>query len=199
MAIITEETQKSKIHWKKLGLLVFAYLLLALVLGFVIRYIFAHYHHFVHFRTWLALIILFAVMIAANMTFLPLPFGAAFALIAAAIWNPILVAIVCSLGATAADLVGYYFGNLGKKIAFPQDNKGYKAVQNWFRGNGFWAIAILSFQPILPFEVAGLIAGAARMSIYKFLGADLLGKFPKYLIIVFLGERLIHLIPFFRH
>jgi uncharacterized membrane protein YdjX (TVP38/TMEM64 family) len=58
--------------------------------------------------------------------------------------------------------------------------------------HGLWAIAFLAFQPVLPFDIGGIIAGAAKMSLWKFLPALWLGKFPKYLILTYLGVEVIH-------
>jgi hypothetical protein len=60
------------------------------------------------------------------------------------------------------------------------------------------AIAFLSFQPILPIEIGGFIAGAARMPIHTFLPALWIGKFPKYLVLIYLGSTLFRFIPLLR-
>jgi uncharacterized membrane protein YdjX (TVP38/TMEM64 family) len=93
---------------------------------------------------------------------------------------------------------GYYTGILGKKIAIPDNLSGYKLMKKWIAKYGFWAIAFLSLQPILPIEVAGIIAGAARMPVRKFLPALILGKIPKYVIIVYAGLGVIRFIPFLK-
>jgi uncharacterized membrane protein YdjX (TVP38/TMEM64 family) len=57
-----------------------------------------------------------------------------------------------------------------------------------------WAITFLAFQPVIPFDLGGLIAGTARMPLRKFLLGLFLGKFPKYLILAYAGVDLIHLL-----
>jgi uncharacterized membrane protein YdjX (TVP38/TMEM64 family) len=39
-------------------------------------------------------------------------------------------------------------------------------LQSWMRRYGAWAIFFLAFQPILPFDIGELIAGASRMPMY---------------------------------
>jgi leucyl-tRNA synthetase/membrane protein YqaA with SNARE-associated domain len=110
----------------------------------------------------------------------------------------LLVALACSLGASLCEMSGYYAGALGKKIAIPDELSGYKLMQRWIQKYGVWAIALLSFQPLLPIEVGGFIAGAARMPVRKFLPALWLGKYPKYIILMYGGLGLIRLLPFLR-
>jgi uncharacterized membrane protein YdjX (TVP38/TMEM64 family) len=87
---------------------------------------------------------------------------------------------------------------LGNKIAIPDDLNGYRLMKRWIDKYGFWAIAFISFQPLLPIEVAGIISGAARMPVRKFLPALILGKVPKYIILVYAGLGIIHFIPFLK-
>ena len=69
-----------------------------------------------------------------------------------------------------------------RKVAIPDELNGYKLMKGWIDKFGFWAIAFISFQPILPIEVAGIIAGTARMPVGKFLPALIAGKITKYVI-----------------
>jgi uncharacterized membrane protein YdjX (TVP38/TMEM64 family) len=93
---------------------------------------------------------------------------------------------------------GYYAGVLGKKVALANETKGYQLMKKWIDKYGFWAIAFLSFQPVLPIEIGGIIAGAAKMPVAKFLPALWVGKFPKYLILIYAGLGLIRFLPFLK-
>jgi membrane protein YqaA with SNARE-associated domain len=110
-------------------------------------------------------------------------------------WNPFLVALFASFGGTLGELSGYFAGYIVEKSAINESTPGYNRIRGWMNRNGPWAIAFLAFQPVLPFDIGGIIAGAARMSLWKFLPALWLGKFPKYLILTYFGVGLIH---FFR-
>jgi uncharacterized membrane protein YdjX (TVP38/TMEM64 family) len=135
-------------------------------------------------------------MVAVNMSVLPIPFGISLMLVAANHWNPVLIALVGSLGASIGEFTSYFFGYLGKRFSIDENLMGYRLIRGWIGKYGIWAIALLSFQPIFPFEIGGFIAGLAKMPVQKFFPAIWLGKFPKYLILIFLGRailRILHL------
>jgi len=111
-------------------------------------------------------------------------------------WNPVMVALAASIGGTLGELSGYYTGYLGKKIAIDEHAVRYKRVAGWMRRYGLWAILFLAFQPVIPFDLGGLIAGGARMPLWKFLPALWAGKFLKYIILCYSGLGLIRLLPF---
>ena len=115
-------------------------------------------------------------------------------LVAASHWNPVLVALVGSLGASLGECSAYFFGSLGKKVAVSDSVPGYAMMHRWITRYGMWAIALISFQPVLPFEVGGFIAGLTKMPFREFLPALWIGKFPKYLLLIFLGSKVIHFI-----
>ncbi len=126
----------------------------------------------------------------------PVPFAMSIMLAAATEWNPILVALSASIGATIGELSGYYAGYMGRKIAAIHNATGYITIEHWIQRYGVWAIFFLAIQPVLPFDVGGVIAGTARMPLQKFLPALWGGRFPKYIIFVYTGLGLIHVLPF---
>ncbi|MBI2830739.1 MAG: VTT domain-containing protein [Chloroflexi bacterium] len=147
---------------------------------------------------WLAYLIVFGMMILANFSIIvPVPFGVSIMIAAATRWDPMIVVLAGALGGTFGELSGYYAGYLGKKIAIPEGVPWLKRMERWISHYGFWAIFLLSFQPVFPFDVGGLIAGTAKMPMRKFLPALFLGKVPKYALFVFGGRELMHLLPFF--
>ena len=186
-----------RVHWLRLVLVFIGVFLLSAVLSGVILY-FVRSHFSLSKVAWLAYVSVFGVTLLINLSFVPLPFAISVMIAAAARWNPLLIALVGSLGASIGEMSGYYAGVLGKKIAIPDELSGYKLMQRWIQKYGVWAIAFLSFQPLLPIEVGVFIAGAARMSVRKFLPALWLGKYPKYIILMYGGLGLIRLLPFLR-
>ena len=114
---------------------------------------------------------------------------------AATEWNPVLITLFASIGAAIGELTGYYAGYLGKKIAISENVAWYGRIERWIQRHGVWAIIFLSFQPIIPFDIGGMIAGAAKMPLHRFLPAVWLGRFPKYIIITYAGIGLIHFLP----
>lgn len=106
---------------------------------------------------------------------------------AASAWDPLLVAFVASVAGTLGELTGYYAGYLEKKIVAADGIPGYTRVTKWVDKYGPWAILLVAFQPVLPVDIAGLIAGASKMSLWKFLLSCWGGKFPKYVLFCYFG------------
>ncbi len=186
--------QKSKIHWIKLGIIFLFFVIASFALAFLFQRILQRFDAQLENVGWLAYFIVFISTLLANLTIIaPVPFATSIMLTAAAHWDPILVALAAAAGGTFGELSGYYAGLLGKKIAIPESIIGYKRVESWVKKYGMWAISFLAFQPIIPFDLGGLIAGTTRMPLRKFMIGLFLGKFPKYIIIAYAGVDIIHL------
>jgi uncharacterized membrane protein YdjX (TVP38/TMEM64 family) len=184
-------------RWLKLGLTALVFLVISVGLGYLIQSLLANYQIPENIPTWEALLIIFGILIVINLTVLPLPFGIAIMLAAASQWNPVLVALAGAAGASLGEFSGYFFGYLGKRVAFNEETPGYYTVRRWIHKYGMWAIALLSFQPILPFEIGGFIAGVLRMPVRKILPAIFIGRFPKYLIFIYLGSTILQIFSYF--
>ena len=145
----------------------------------------------------LAYLSIFTTTLVCNLTVIvPVPVATSIMIAAATTWNPVMVALAASIGGALGELSGYYAGYLGKRVAISEQMGAYNKVVNWMNRYGLWAIFFLAIQPVIPFDVAGLVAGAAKMPICKFLPALWAGKFPKYIILCYLGIGLIHFLPF---
>ena len=101
------------------------------------------------------------------------------------IFNPFLVGIVSALGAKIGELTGYVAGYSGRAII----NKEEKLVrvEGWMRKYGLWTIFVLAAIPNPLFDLAGMVSGAGKIPIWKFLLVTLLGKTIKFLVIAFIG------------
>ncbi len=191
-----QEKRNSRIQWWKLAIALASFLVLSFGFAYILENLMGRLD--LPSYAWLAYLIVFTISLVANLTILVLvPFAASFMIAAASQWNPILVALVASVGGTIGELSSYYVGYLGKKLAAVENNTWFNRVEGWFQHYGMWALSFLALQPLIPFDVGGLIAGAARMSVPKYLLAILIGKFPKYIIVTFAGIGLIRAIPFF--
>jgi membrane protein YqaA with SNARE-associated domain len=97
--------------------------------------------------------------------------------------NPILVALAGSMGGIIGEISGYMAGYGGQGIA----NKGkmYKRVEGWMKKWGVWTIFVFAFAPFLLFDVAGVVAGALRYPLWKFLLVGWVGKSLKYIGLVY--------------
>lgn len=110
-------------------------------------------------------------------------------------WGPVLIALTASSAGTLGEMTGYYAGYLGKKIIITGATPGYEKLVGWMKRHGPLAIFLLSLQPILPFDIAGLISGASRIPLWKFVLACWAGKFPKYLVGCYFGGAVLNLLP----
>jgi uncharacterized membrane protein YdjX (TVP38/TMEM64 family) len=110
-------------------------------------------------------------------------------------WGPVLVALTASVAGTLGETTGYYAGYLGKKIIVTETTPGYEKLAAWMKRHGPVAVFLISLQPILPFDIAGLISGASRISLWKFILPCWAGKFPKYLMGVYLGGAFLRILP----
>lgn len=101
------------------------------------------------------------------------------------IFNPFLVGLVSALGATIGELTGYLAGSSGRAII----NKEEKLVkvEGWMKKYGLWTIFVLAVVPNPLFDLAGMVSGAGKIPVWKFLLVTLLGKTIKFLTIAFIG------------
>jgi membrane protein YqaA with SNARE-associated domain len=192
-----KQNPPAKIHWMKLALTIIAVFALSVLLYWVLQR-FVEPHISLSHVVWAAYLTLFGVTLLINLSFIPLPFAVSLMIAASGQYNPVMIALVCSLGASLGEMSGYYVGLLGKKVALANEGRGYQLMKKWIDKYGFWAIVFLSFQPVLPIEVGGIIAGAAKMPVGKFLPALWVGKFPKYIILIYAGLGLIRFLPFLK-
>ena len=196
-AMNTAVKRNNQIHWLRLTIAVLGFLIIGFGLAYVLQNLVVRFRLPLYQFAWLAYLIVFSSSLVANLTIIaPVPFGVSIMIAAATEWNPVLVALFGSIGATLGELSGYYAGYLGRKVAVSDSVTGYSQVERWIQRYGAWGILFLGFQPVLPFDIAGLIAGAARMPLHKFLPALWGGRFPKYVIFIYAGLGLIHILPF---
>ena len=144
-----------------------------------------------------AYLLVFGVTLAFNATIL-VP-GAYFHLLvmiaAAEYWNPALIALAAGVGGALGEITGYYAGYWGKRIVHLENAPGYARLVGWMERYGPWGIFLISVQPILPVDIAGLLAGASKLPVWKFLVPCWAGKFIKYLLACYLGEAFLRLLP----
>ncbi|MEA3253505.1 MAG: VTT domain-containing protein [Chloroflexota bacterium] len=139
------------------------------------------------------ILVVFGVSLLSNASIIvPVAVHIAAMMAAAAVWNPFLIAFAASTGGTLGELTGYYAGYFEKRIAV-NDSPGYARFAGWVKKYGQWAVFLLSLQPVIPFDIAGLVAGVAKMPLWRFLLLCWAGKFPKYVLFCYFGLGLIRL------
>jgi membrane protein YqaA with SNARE-associated domain len=169
---------------------------LSLGLAYLLEYLMTYFNISIERFASIAYLIVFGVTLASNASILAPVFIYISIMIAAAKFlNPVLIALVASVAGALGEITGYYAGYLGKRIIHLENTPGYERLVVWMERHGPWGIFLLSLQPVLPFDVAGLLAGASKLPLWKFVLPCWAGKFPKYLLVTYLGEAFLRLLP----
>ena len=111
--------------------------------------------------------------------------------------NPFWVGIAAGLGASVGELSSFLAGYSGRAVI--ENTQTYERVRGWLEKHGRasgWLIFLLAFLPITLFDVAGMAAGALRMSVWWFLAWETPGKVLKMILVAYLGAYSIHLFGF---
>jgi membrane protein YqaA with SNARE-associated domain len=189
-------TRDKWIHYLKLTGILFVVIVLSFVLAYYFNRLVNALNLPIYKYAWLAYSVVFVVTLVANLTVLaPVPIAVIVMTVVAKEWNPALAALAAAVGGSLGELSGYYAGYAGRKIAITNDFIGFDRVEKWIDHYGAWAIVFLAFQPLIPFDVGGIIAGAAKMPIRKFLPALFAGKLPKYLLLAYAAIGIIQFLP----
>lgn len=107
-----------------------------------------------------------------------------------AVYPPILVALVSSLGATLGDMIYFVMGYTGRMIISAKiENKIlYKTFQSLFKKYGTLIVFVLALIPNPLFDGIGLVAGVFTYSPYKFFIVVMLGRFLRYFLLAGVGS-----------
>lgn len=120
------------------------------------------------------LIPLFIVSILSNATLIvPVP-GFIMACAAGLAYGPVPVGLTAGAGAAIGELTGYLAGYGGEAVL--PEGKLYQRLHAFMLRHGMLAIFLLAAIPNPIFDVGGLIAGALKMPLWKFLVAAIIGK-----------------------
>jgi len=193
---MTMEKLKQK-RWPRIVLYVIG--LIGIGVGFFILfpYLISRFNIPIEGLASTAYLVVFGVTLLSNAAVLiPVTYPHLTIMIAAAnYWDPFMIALVASVAGALGEITGYYAGYLGKKIVHFENVPGYNRLVGWMQRHGFWGILVVSFQPILPVDIAGLLAGASKLPLWKFLLPCWAGKLGKYLLACYLGGAILRLLP----
>jgi uncharacterized membrane protein YdjX (TVP38/TMEM64 family) len=143
---------------------------------------------------WLAYPAIFFVSILANASIIvPLP-TLALTAIFGAFFNPILVAVLAGSGAAIGEISGFLAGYSGQVVV--DRSKWHDRLEIWMKKYGGITILVLAAIPNPLFDAAGIIAGALKMPLPKFLFWCAIGKIIKMLMFAYMGDALVKLFPF---
>ncbi len=106
--------------------------------------------------------------------------------------SPLIVGLVGGIAAGIGEMTGYLAGRSGRGLL--TKNNVYNRVEKWVKRWGWIAIFVLSIFPFI-FDVAGIIAGAMRMPVWKFFVATWLGRTITYVTVAYLASMGIKALP----
>jgi membrane protein YqaA with SNARE-associated domain len=132
---------------------------------------------------------LFLASVLVNATiFTPAP-SFAVALAAGTAFNPIVVGLVAGLGGSIGEMTGYLAGISGRGVI--EDRPIFRQIQRWMEKSGTLVIFLLGAVPNPFFDVGGMIAGAVRMPVWRFILAGWLGKSIRLGLVALIGTLLV--------
>lgn len=102
-----------------------------------------------------------------------------------AVFNPFFVALAAGGGATVGEITGYLAGFSGQTIV--EKTKWHKKLEGWMQKYGDLTIVVLAFIPNPAFDMVGIMAGAMKIPLYRFLIFCFIGKVLKMLVFAYGG------------
>lgn len=128
---------------------------------------------------------IFLITLLANATvFLPAP-GVAVVFAMGSIFNPLGIALAAGTGGALGELTGYLAGFSGQAVVEKTDL--FNRIQPWVKKFGGWTILVFSAIPNPFFDVAGVAAGIAKMSMWKFFLFCWAGQIIKMAMFAYAG------------
>jgi membrane protein YqaA with SNARE-associated domain len=101
--------------------------------------------------------------------------------------NWLALGIVAGIGGTLGEMTAYYIGKQGTRAL--DGHKSYVFFQQCMRNFGGGIIFVFALIPLIPIDAAGLIAGAVRYPILKFLIYLGIGKVIMTATIMYLAAK----------
>jgi len=102
-----------------------------------------------------------------------------------AVFNPFFVALAAGGGATIGEITGYLAGFSGQTIV--EKTKWHNKLEGWMQKYGDLTIVVLAFIPNPAFDIVGIMAGAMKIPIYRFLLFCFIGKVLKMFLFAYGG------------
>ena len=123
-----------------------------------------------------------------------LPTSSTIIIIAASLTlNPFICIVVGGIGTAFGEQASYVCGLIGSSGFDISTKKGKEITTKWFERNSFLTVLLFAFVPLPVFDIIGIIAGAKRMSWWKYTLAAVLGKVLKFTLVI---VSLFYLLPF---
>ncbi len=122
---------------------------------------------------WAYAVGFFIYVITSATVIVPVP-GMAFLVVMAQELNIVALAIAAGIGGALGELVGYWLGAQGRGPL--RGTRVYARVGRAMERFGGAVVFLFALVPVLPMDGAGLIAGATRYPVVKFLVYSAAGK-----------------------
>ena len=111
---------------------------------------------------------------------------------AAKIFHPVSIAAIGAVGTCIANLndyliLGWLFRH--KRVRKIRDIRSYRRLLSFFDRYAFLTLSAAAFLPI-PLDVIRLLAISRAYPFLKYVAATFVGRFPRYLMIAYLGKEL---------
>jgi membrane protein YqaA with SNARE-associated domain len=126
-------------------------------------------------------------MLTSATLFLPAP-GAALAMAAGTVWDPVWVGVVAGLGSATGELTGYGLGYFGRQAAPIDRSRCWRLAERGFRRWGLVALFVLAVIPNPVFDALGILAGCLRYPVLRYWLATAAGKIVKFGSLAYLAE-----------
>jgi membrane protein YqaA with SNARE-associated domain len=127
----------------------------------------------------------FIVGLVSNATvILPVP-GLAISSVMGGVFNPWIVGVVGGAGQALGEMTGYLAGYSGQ--TWVSDTSAYERLSRWMKRYGAWSIFLLAVVPNPLFDLGGIVAGALRFPVWKFLVSCAAGKIAKNILFALAG------------
>ena len=189
-------------RWFKMALYLVILACISVGFAYLLQYLMAYFDISVERFASTAYLLVFGVTLVSNAAILvpvilhvSIMMAVAKMMMEVSPWGFVLVALVASVAGALGELTGYYAGYFGKRIVHLENAPGYDRLVGWMERYGPWGIFLISVQPILPVDIAGLLAGASKLPVWRFLLPCWAGKFLKYLLACYLGPALWRFLP----
>ena len=108
--------------------------------------------------------------------------------------SPLLVGLAGGFGAAIGELTGYLAGRSGRGLL--KRNRVYVRLEKWVEKWGWLAVFTMSIIPFV-FDIVGIIAGALRMPLWRFFLACWAGRTISYIIMAYLADFGLEVMPWF--
>ncbi len=182
---LIQRVRQTPLRWR-IGVLILAAVLIAAIF-FIPKPEFSSDY----FRTWGYPGVFVVTLVANASVILPTP-GFLAVIIAGAVLNPLLVALMGAAGMTLGELSGYLMGRMGRALATVEIQTDPGSGHRWAAWSqrlvdrwGMLGIFVLAATPNPLFDIAGIAAGMAKMSVWRFLVATFVGRLMRTTLLAY--------------